>query len=82
MLSRSDLDLTQARPEWLPENRGLKADGYWLSDEQARAILRMSLRNLTGLDQDEIVKRIQSIDGDYCGFVRHPSQARACAPNH
>ncbi len=38
MLNRSDLDLTMARPEWLPENRGLQSDGYWLSDEQARAI--------------------------------------------
>ena len=61
MLSRSDLDLTLARPEWLPENRGLHQDGYWLSDEQARAILRMSLRNLTGLDQDEIVKEYKSL---------------------
>ena len=61
MLSRSDLDLTLARPEWLPENRGLHPDGYWLSDEQARAILRMSLRNLTGLDQDEIVKEYKSL---------------------
>ena len=61
MLSRSDLDLTLARPEWLPESRGLKKDGYWLSDEQARAILRMSLRNLTGLDQDEIVKEYKSL---------------------
>ena len=61
MLSRSDLDLTLARPEWLPENRGLQKDGYWLSEEQARAILRMSLRNLTGLDQDEIVKEYKSL---------------------
>ena len=61
MLSRSDLDLTLARPEWLPENRGLHSDGYWLSDEQARAILRMSLRNLTGLDQDEIVREYKSL---------------------
>ena len=61
MLSRSDLDLTLARPEWLPESRGLHQDGYWLSDEQARAILRMSLRNLTGLDQDEIVREYKSL---------------------
>ena len=61
MLGRSDLDLTLARPEWLPENRGLHSDGYWLSDEQARAILRMSLRNLTGLDQDEIVREYKSL---------------------
>lgn len=61
MLSRTDIDLSLARPEWLPEDKGLKADGYWLSDEQARAILRMSLRNLTGLDQDEIVREYKDI---------------------
>ena len=56
MLSRTDLDLNMARPEGLPENLGLRKDGYYLSDLQADAILRMSLRNLTGLDQDTILK--------------------------
>ena len=79
MLSRSDLDLTQARPEWLPENHGLKADGYWLSDEQARAILRMSLRNLTGLDQDEIVeeyKALMAIIVDLLDILAKPERVR------
>ena len=79
MLSRSDLDLTQARPEWLPENRGLQADGYWLSDEQARAILRMSLRNLTGLDQDEIVKEykaLMAIIVDLLDILANPERVR------
>ena len=79
MLSRSDLDLTQARPEWLPENRGLQADGYWLSDEQARAILRMSLRNLTGLDQDEIVKEykaLMAIIVDLLDILAKPERVR------
>ena len=79
MLSRSDLDLSQARPEWLPENRGLKADGYWLSDEQARAILRMSLRNLTGLDQDEIVKEykaLMAIIVDLLDILAKPERVR------
>ncbi|MDO5356386.1 MAG: DNA gyrase subunit A [Conchiformibius sp.] len=61
MLSRSDLDLRLARPDGLPENCGLHVDGYRLSEEQARAILRMSLRNLTGLDQDEIVREYKNI---------------------
>ena len=61
MLSRSDVDLSMARPDDLPEHCGLQADGYRLSEEQARAILRMSLRNLTGLDQDEIVREYKNI---------------------
>ncbi|MDK4697164.1 DNA gyrase subunit A [Kingella negevensis] len=79
MLSRSDLDLSMARPEWLPENRGLQADGYWLSDEQARAILRMSLRNLTGLDQDEIVKEykdLMAVIVDLLDILAKPERVR------
>lgn len=79
MLSRSDLDLSLARPEWLPENRGLKSDGYWLSDEQAHAILRMSLRNLTGLDQDEIIKEykeLMAIIVDLLDILAKPERVR------
>ncbi|WP_314342431.1 DNA gyrase subunit A [Simonsiella muelleri] len=79
MLNRSDLDLTMARPEWLPENRGLQSDGYWLSDEQARAILRMSLRNLTGLDQDEIIKEykeLMAIIVDLLDILAKPERIR------
>lgn len=79
MLSRSDLDLRLARPEWLPENRGLQSDGYWLSDEQARAILRMSLRNLTGLDQDEIIKEykeLMAIIVDLLDILAKPERVR------
>lgn len=79
MLNRSDLDLTMARPEWLPENRGLQSDGYWLSDEQARAILRMSLRNLTGLDQDEIIKEykeLMAIIVDLLDILAKPERVR------
>ena len=79
MLNRSDLDLTMARPEWLPENRGLQSDGYWLSDEQARAILRMSLRKLTGLDQDEIIKEykeLMAIIVDLLDILAKPERVR------
>lgn len=79
MLSRSDLDLSMVRPEWLPERCGLKTDGYWLSDEQARAILRMSLRNLTGLDQDEIIreyKDLMAIIMDLLDILAKPERVR------
>lgn len=69
MLSRTDLDLRMARPEGLPENLGLRADGYYLSDLQADAILRMSLRNLTGLDQDTIVADYKTIMAQIIDFL-------------
>ncbi|MCS4533757.1 DNA gyrase subunit A [Neisseria montereyensis] len=64
MLSRTDLDLQMARPEGLPKGLGLQNGGYFLSEIQADAILRMSLRNLTGLDQDTII-------ADYKNIMEH-----------
>ena len=69
MLSRTDLDMQMARPEGLPAGLGLQADGYFLSDIQADAILRMSLRNLTGLDQDTIVADYKTIMGQIIDFL-------------
>jgi DNA gyrase subunit A len=46
--------LEQFRPEGLPENFGLKSEGYFLSDAQAQAILELRLQRLTGLEQDKI----------------------------
>ena len=69
MLSRTDLDLNMARPEGLPENLGLREDGYYLSELQADAILRMSLRNLTGLDQDTILADYKAIMAQIIDFL-------------
>ncbi|OAM16979.1 DNA gyrase subunit A [Eikenella corrodens] len=69
MLSRTNLDLNMARPEGLPENLGLRKDGYYLSDLQADAILRMSLRNLTGLDQDTILADYKTIMAQIIDFL-------------
>ena len=69
MLSRTDLDMQMARPEGLPENLGLRGDGYHLSELQADAILRMSLRNLTGLDQEEIVGDYKNIMAKIIDFL-------------
>lgn len=69
MLSRTDLDMQMARPEGLPENLGLRGDGYHLSELQADAILRMSLRNLTGLDQDTIVADYKTIMAQIIDFI-------------
>ncbi|WP_034335105.1 DNA gyrase subunit A [Conchiformibius kuhniae] len=77
MLSRSDVDWALARPDGLPESCGLQADGYYLSEEQARAILRMSLRNLTGLDQDEILneyKNLMDVIADLSDILAKPQR--------
>jgi DNA gyrase subunit A len=44
----------QFRPAGLAEQYGLKDDGYYLSDEQAQAIIDLQLRRLTGLEKDKI----------------------------
>ncbi|HWI13578.1 MAG TPA: DNA gyrase subunit A [Burkholderiales bacterium] len=53
MLKRSEGPVS--RPEGLPAEFGLHADGYKLSETQAQRILEMRLQNLTALEQDKIV---------------------------
>ena len=69
MLARTDLDMQMARPEGLPAGLGLQSGGYFLSEIQADAILRMSLRNLTGLDQDTIVNDYKNIMAHIIDFL-------------
>ena len=50
------------RPEGLPANYGLQADGlYRLSDDQAQEILQMRLQRLTGLEQDKIIGEYREV---------------------
>lgn len=51
-----------ARPDELEDQYGLKDDGnYFLSPEQAQAILEMRLNRLTGLEQDNLLKEYREI---------------------
>ena len=52
-----------------PPTSGLHEQGYYLSEIQADAILRMSLRNLTGLDQEEIVGEYKNLMSKIIDFV-------------
>ncbi|MFZ5525988.1 MAG: DNA gyrase subunit A [Pseudomonadota bacterium] len=62
MLARVDGDPQQYRPESLPLNFGLQADGlYRLSDAQASEILQMRLQRLTGLEQDKIIGEYRDV---------------------
>jgi len=66
MLSRASIS-TQGgrqayRPERLPAELGLQADGlYRLSEDQAQEILQMRLQRLTGLEQDKIVLEYREV---------------------
>ncbi|VFR41954.1 DNA gyrase subunit A [plant metagenome] len=66
MLSRADTETSGGRaayrPESLPEECGLQADGrYRLSEGQAQEILNMRLQRLTGLEQDKIVGEYKDV---------------------
>ena len=61
MLARTDIDVTQARPEHVDEIYGLKAEGYYLSEIQAQAILDLRLQKLTGLEQDKVVEEYREV---------------------
>jgi len=53
MLGESDPNA--CRPDKLPEQYGLKEKEYFLSPEQAQAILELRLHRLTGLEQDKLI---------------------------
>ncbi|MFB0906365.1 MAG: DNA gyrase subunit A, partial [Pseudomonadales bacterium] len=60
MLERAGPDA--AKPEDLGPQYGLKADGlYFLSPEQAQAILEMRLNRLTGLEQEKLLEEYREI---------------------
>jgi DNA gyrase subunit A len=62
MLSRVEGGREAYRPEGLPKDYGLQADGlYRLSDTQAGEILQMRLQRLTGLEQDKIVAEYREV---------------------
>jgi len=59
MLSRSGAEAS--RPEFLQDNFGMCADGYYLSEAQAQAILELRLHRLTGLEQEKIINEFSEI---------------------
>jgi DNA gyrase subunit A len=66
MLQRAEQDTTGGRaayrPEGLPAQYGMQADGlYRLSEDQAQEILNMRLQRLTGLEQDKIVAEYKEV---------------------
>jgi len=72
--------VAQFRPEGLAEQFGLKDDGYYLSDEQAQAILELRLQRLTGLEQDKIrdeYKEVMAQIADLLDILAKPARITA-----
>ncbi len=59
MLGRAGAE--SSRPRDLPEQYGLSADGYRLSEVQAQSILDLRLQRLTALEQDKVIEEYQSL---------------------
>jgi DNA gyrase subunit A len=70
-------DFVQYRPEGLSSAYGLKADGYFLSEEQAQAILELRLQRLTGLEQDKIrdeYREVMAVIADLLDILAKPAR--------
>lgn len=50
-----------ARPEWLAPNLGIRDGQYFLSEEQANAILDLRLHKLTGLEHEKILNEYKDL---------------------
>ena len=59
MLERAGSDVS--RPQDLAPQFGMKADGYHLSERQAKEILDMRLQRLTALEQDKILEEYREV---------------------
>jgi DNA gyrase subunit A len=69
MLERAIADANALRPEGLDAAFGLQSQGYYLSDEQAQAILDLRLQRLTGLEQEKIVNEYKEIIDKIIDFL-------------
>lgn len=59
MLDKTGSDA--CRPDDLPEEYGLREEGYRLSEQQAQAILDLKLHRLTALEQDKILNEFEQL---------------------
>ncbi|WEM41437.1 DNA topoisomerase (ATP-hydrolyzing) subunit A [Photobacterium sp. DA100] len=59
MLERAGTDA--ARPEWLEEQYGIRDGQYYLTEQQAQAILDLRLHKLTGLEHEKILGEYKTL---------------------
>ena len=77
MLTRALQDINALRPENLDSAFGLQSQGYYLSGEQAQAILDLRLQRLTGLEQEKIVNEYREVIDkiiDYLDILANPER--------
>lgn len=60
MLQRTG-DEDPSRPEWLAPEFGIRDDEYFLTEQQAQAILDLRLHKLTGLEHDKILDEYRAL---------------------
>ncbi|NTS77941.1 DNA topoisomerase (ATP-hydrolyzing) subunit A [Catenovulum sp. SM1970] len=59
MLERAGTDA--ARPEWLEASYGIRDGKYYLTEQQAQAILDLRLHKLTGLEHEKILSEYKAL---------------------
>lgn len=65
------------RPEGLPEEYGLKDNEYFLSPDQAQAILELRLHRLTGLEHEKLINDYKDLlvhIADYLDILQNQSR--------
>ncbi len=62
-------DRTICRPEDLDESFGIHSKGYYLSQEQAQAILDLKLQKLTGLEREKIIEEYNGLIASIQDFI-------------
>ena len=67
MLGESGSDA--CRPDGLGDNYGLKGDQYFLTPEQAQAILDLRLHRLTGMEQDKLIQDYKELLDQIADFL-------------
>ena len=79
LIERTPEGLNISLPQGIPEDRGIHGNVYYLSEEQARAILALQLSRLTHLAQDEIRNDyrmlLENIRG-YLEILNNPERMR------
>ena len=63
------VNIEDTRPEGLPQEFGMKEDGYRLSPQQAQAILELRLHRLTGLEKEKILDEYNRLVDAITGFL-------------
>ncbi|WP_413479348.1 DNA topoisomerase (ATP-hydrolyzing) subunit A [Vibrio hibernica] len=67
MLERAGTDA--ARPDWLEDQYGIRDGEYFLTEQQAQAILELRLHRLTGLEHDKILDEYKALLDDIAELI-------------